>query len=86
MSVDSDIQCILSYPNLDYPNPPLSESPNNVHDICVSELYVIHFLCISLIRIFHVSEQKYFFLPKEVQIIEDTLYHQRHLYVCIGKI
>ena len=62
------VQCILSYLNLDYQSPSLSESQNYYY---VSlELYAIHFLCISL---------NIYFLPKWVQISEDPLYISLHL-------
>ena len=34
ITVVIEVQCILGYPNLDYPNPRLSEPPNNyIHKI-----------------------------------------------------
>ena len=80
------IQCILAYPNLDYPNPRISEQPKaglqyniihkHVNDIhIVIELSVIYFSMYFTYPNFSVIRTKIFFcLHKGVRISEDALY------------
>ena len=68
MAFFSGMQCILTYPNLDYLNPPVSEPQNNYFQHIHVSLETLY----STFSMYFTYPNKIF--PKGVRISEDALY------------